>query len=283
VWQKYSGEVIPHARPPMGSPVGVRHRQVNQKLLLQNEYVAAENRILRALDPERSILAWYRRLIARKLDGSKFRISRRRPRIEPELEALIVRFVRENSGWGYDRSPEHWPISATLFRIRLSETSFADMGCNWHPSAASTPRGRISSLPTWPSWQAPLLHRGSAHLARSRHLLPPVLHSSGIAPRHSRRFDQTSRLRMDASDGSQRHRREFRFSSWTTMPSSDRDTKFCVAFLDVLRSSAIHRERNHQGKDNLLLFPYPDVSTKCRTARCRDQLGGLFKCYSRVA
>jgi putative transposase len=109
---------------------------VNQTLLLQNEYLAAENRILRAhlparmrlSDPERStlaeigkrlgraalqqvacvakpdtILAWYRRLIARKFDGSKLRTSPGRPRIAPELEALIVRCARENSGWGYDR------------------------------------------------------------------------------------------------------------------------------------------------------------------------------------
>ena len=81
---------------------------VNERLLLQNEYFAAENRILRAhlparmrlSDPERStlaeigkrlgrpalqqvacvakpdtILAWYRRLIARKFDGSKLRTS----------------------------------------------------------------------------------------------------------------------------------------------------------------------------------------------------------------
>src|SRR6266851_9915525 len=78
---------------------------VNQKLLLQNEYLAAENRILRThlpvrlrlSDPERSTLAeigkrlgrklrqaacvakpdtildWDRRLIARKFDGSKHR------------------------------------------------------------------------------------------------------------------------------------------------------------------------------------------------------------------
>ena len=109
---------------------------LNQKLLLQNEYLAAENRNLRAhlparmrlSDPERStlaeigkrlgrtalqqvacvanpdtILAWYRRLIARKFDGSKFRTSPGRPRIAPDVEALIVRFARENSGWGYDR------------------------------------------------------------------------------------------------------------------------------------------------------------------------------------
>jgi putative transposase len=105
---------------------------VNQKLLLQNEYLTAENRVLRAYlpvrmrlsDPERStlaeigkrlgrsalqqvacvakpdtILAW----IARKFDGSKNRTSPGRPAIKPELEALIVNFARENSGWGYDR------------------------------------------------------------------------------------------------------------------------------------------------------------------------------------
>ncbi len=50
-----------------------------------------------------TILAWYRKLIARKFDGSKHRDYPGRPRIAPEIEALIVRFARENSGWGYDR------------------------------------------------------------------------------------------------------------------------------------------------------------------------------------
>jgi hypothetical protein len=50
-----------------------------------------------------TILAWYRRLIAHKFDGSQFRASPGRPRIASDLEALIVRFARENSGWGYDR------------------------------------------------------------------------------------------------------------------------------------------------------------------------------------
>jgi len=109
---------------------------VNQELLLQNEYLAAENRVLRAhlparlrlSDPERStlaeigkrlgrkalaqvacvakpdtILAWYRRLVAQKFDGSKHRRYPGRPRIEAKVEALIVRMAKENSGWGYDR------------------------------------------------------------------------------------------------------------------------------------------------------------------------------------
>src|SRR5215831_4228829 len=109
---------------------------VNQELLLQNEYLAAENRILRAhlparlrlSDPERrtlaeigkrlgrkalekvacaakpdTILAWYQRLIAHKFDGSRSRPHPGRPRISAMVEELVVRFARENSGWGYDR------------------------------------------------------------------------------------------------------------------------------------------------------------------------------------
>src|SRR5580704_338172 len=108
---------------------------VNQELLLQNEYLAAENRILRAklparlrlCNPERAtlaeigkrlgrkalrevacvakpdILAWYRRLVAQKFDGSKHRQYPGRPAIDADVEALVVRMARENSGWGYDR------------------------------------------------------------------------------------------------------------------------------------------------------------------------------------
>ena len=45
-----------------------------------------------------TILAWYRRFVARKFDGSKLRTSPGRPRIASDVEALIVRFARENSG-----------------------------------------------------------------------------------------------------------------------------------------------------------------------------------------
>ena len=50
-----------------------------------------------------TILAWYRRLVAEKFDGSKRRRSPGRPRTSSEIEELVVRLARENSGWGYDR------------------------------------------------------------------------------------------------------------------------------------------------------------------------------------
>src|SRR6266404_6682166 len=108
---------------------------VNQELLLRNEYLAAENCILRAKLPSRlrlsnperatlaeigkrlgrkalsevacvarpdTILSWYRRLVAQKFDGSKHRQYPGRPAVPPEVEALVVRMARENTGWGYD-------------------------------------------------------------------------------------------------------------------------------------------------------------------------------------
>jgi putative transposase len=46
-----------------------------------------------------------------------------------------------------------------------------------------------------------------------------------------------------------------------------------------------HHERNHQGKDNLLLFPSPvqPPNPKQGKLRCRERLGGLLKCYERQA
>src|SRR5215831_12138457 len=109
---------------------------VNQELLLRNEYLAAENRILKAqikgrllLSEEEkatlaeiahrlgrkaleevactarpdTILGWYRKLIAKKFDGSRFRKRVGRPRIDEEIERLVVRMAKENPGWGYDR------------------------------------------------------------------------------------------------------------------------------------------------------------------------------------
>jgi putative transposase len=109
---------------------------VDQELLLRNEYLVTENRILRhqlkgrvrLSDGERktlaeigqklgrqalvevativkpaTILAWHRKLVAQKFDGSTQRKAPGRPMIDQEIEALIVRMAQENRSWGYDR------------------------------------------------------------------------------------------------------------------------------------------------------------------------------------
>ena len=109
---------------------------VDQELLLRNEYLVTENRILRnqitgrvrLSDRERqtladlgqklgkqalqevakivkpdTILAWHRMLVAQKCDGSQQRKAPGRPTIDQEVEALVVRMARENRAWGYDR------------------------------------------------------------------------------------------------------------------------------------------------------------------------------------
>ena len=161
---------------------------VNQRLLLQCEYLIAENRILRSQVPRRlrlsdserttlaeigrrlgrkylgevacvakpdTILAWYRRLIARKFDGSKHRSYPGRPRISADVEALIIRMAQENSTWGYDR------IAGALANLghHVSDQTIGNI-LRRHGVAPAPKRGRTLpggslSPPTWPSLPAP--------------------------------------------------------------------------------------------------------------------------------
>ena len=246
---------------------------VNQKLLLQNEYLAAENRILRAhlparmrlSDPERStlaeigkrlgraalqqvacvakpdtILAWYRRLIARKFDGSKLRTSPGRPRIAPELEALIVRFARENSGWGYDRivgalaNLGHAVSDQTVGNIlrrygiqpapkRSQNTTWKDFIASHMAVLAGTDFFTVEVL-TW---------RGLAtyYVLFFIHLESRRVSLAGLTKHPTAEWMiQMARNATDEGSGFLRGMRYL---------LHDRDTKFCAAFLDVLRSSGI--------------------------------------------
>src|SRR5262249_1235122 len=49
-----------------------------------------------------TLLAWHRKLIANKYDGSAFRTAGR-PRMSTEISNLVVRMAEENRGWGYLR------------------------------------------------------------------------------------------------------------------------------------------------------------------------------------
>ncbi len=44
-----------------------------------------------------------------------------------------------------------------------------------------------------------------------------------------------------------------------------------------------HQERNHQGKDNVILFPSEESGNEDAPIRCHERLGGLLKYYHRDA
>src|SRR5262249_55946627 len=72
----------------------------------------ARHEVARVAGPD-TILAWYRRLVVQKFDGSRCRAYPGRPRISPEVEAL-VRLARKNRGWGYDLSSARIPSLARI-------------------------------------------------------------------------------------------------------------------------------------------------------------------------
>ena len=59
------------------------------------------DQIATIVTPE-TLLAWHRKLIAQKYDGTAHRAARR-PRIAAEIEVLVVRMAAENRDWGYRR------------------------------------------------------------------------------------------------------------------------------------------------------------------------------------
>src|SRR5215831_7983825 len=116
--------------------LGAVTNSLDQELRLRNEYLLAENRLLRhqvrgrlrLTDGDRkelaaigqqlgrkalaeiatvakadTILAWNRKCAPPKCDGAKPCTAAGRPRVDKALETLVVRMAQENHSWGYDR------------------------------------------------------------------------------------------------------------------------------------------------------------------------------------
>ena len=342
---------------------------VNQELLLRNEYLAAENRILRAhlpsrlllSDAERSTLAeiakrlgrkalmeiariakadtildWYRRWVAQKFDGSRHRAYPGRPRVSPEVEALVVRFARENRGWGYDRMVG---ALANLGHL-VSDRTVGNL-LRRHHIAPAPERSRTT---TWMEF----IRSHTEVLAGADFFTVEVLTWQGLVTYYVLFFIEVGSRRVWLG-GITRHPD----SSWmaqvarnATMQDSgylngcryllhDRDQKFCPEFRETLAAGGVectpiparspnlnahaerwvrsikeeclsklilfgetslrrvvseylrhyHGERDHQGKDNLLLFPASALSKPGPQGaiRCQERLGGLLKYYRHAA
>lgn len=280
-----------------------------------------------------TILAWYRRLIAQKFDGSQYRQYPGRPRVRCEVVELTVQMARENPLWGYDR------IAGALGNLG-HEISDQTVG-NILRRFGIAPAPKRSQNTTWSGFIRShlavmagidfftvevLTWRGLAtyYVLFFLHLETRRVTLAGIT-RHPTTLwmEQIARNAVDEVSGSMR---QVRFAL------HDRDSKFCASFRGILRSGGItpialparspnlnafaerwvrsvkteclsrlilfgegslrraigeylehyHHERNHQGKDNLLLFPEAARPRALKVCR-RERLGGLLSYYGRAA
>jgi len=159
---------------------------VNQRLLLQCEYLIAENRILRShihgqlrlSDPERSTLASIAKRLGQKYltavacvcqTGDHFRLvsSFDCPQVRRFQTSsvswppthLVIHMARENSCWGYDRIAGALAHLGSPSRIRPSETFSSGTALRRLRYAAKSPVGRTSPPRTWRFWPAPTSSR----------------------------------------------------------------------------------------------------------------------------
>jgi hypothetical protein len=268
---------------------------VNQRLLLQCVYLVAENRILRShlpgkvglSDSERrtlaeigrrlgrkllsevacvakpeTILGWYRRLIARKFDGSKHRTYPGRPRVSPEVEALIVRMAKENGSWGYDR------IAGALANLGHHVSDQTVGNVLRHHGIPTAPKR--SQTTTWKDF----ISAHMAVLAGSDFFTVEVLTWRGLPTYYVLFFLHLESRRITLA-GMTRHPTE----AWMTQMARnavddtsgglrqcryvlhDRDAKFCAAFDDVLASDGIRCLRLPPRSPNLK--DYASHCTSC--------------------
>ncbi len=342
---------------------------VDEELLLRNEYLATENRILKAQitgrlllsDVEKKTLAdiayrlgrkaledvanvvkpetlmrWYRALVARKFDGSKSRRYPGRPRIEPELEQLVVRMATENVGWGYDRIVG---ALANLGYTLSDETVGNILRRNGIPPAPERKR-----TTTWKAF----IRAHMAVLTGTDFFTVEVLTLRGLVTYYVLFFIHLESRKVEVA-GLTPHpneawmtqiARNVTMDGWGFLQSRrylihDRDTKFTDSFRAIVKSIDVeplklpaqspnlnayaerwvksvkdeclsklilfgeaslrrtlrdyvthyHGERNHQGKDNVILFPSATKHIAAVTGPvvCRERLGGLLKYYYREA
>jgi transposase InsO family protein len=341
---------------------------VDQELLLRNEYLVTENRLLRqqikgrvhltngerktlagigkqlgkqALEEVASIvtpdtiLAWHRKLVAQKCDGSKQRKAPGRPSIDAELEALVVRMARENRSWGYDR------IVGALANLgyTLSDQTVGNIlkrhGIPPAPKRTKTTtwkefiRTHMAVLVATDFFTAEIWTLGGLvtyYVLFFIHLSNRKVHVAGVTPHpnHAWMTQIARNVTMEA----------WGFLAPGQYLIHDRDGKYCPAFQQLIDGAGVtrvplpprspnlnayaerwvrsvkeeclsrlilfgeaslwhalqeyvehyHRERNHQGKGNVLLFPTSRADERhTGPIHCRERLGGLLKYYDRTA
>jgi len=281
-----------------------------------------------------TILGWYRKLVARKFDGSRARRYPGRPRIDAAIEQLIVRMAKDNSDWGYDRiagalanlghNVSDQTVGNVLKRHGLVPAPERKRTTTW----AQFIRSHLAVLAGTDFFSVEVLtHRGllTFYVLFFIHLETRKVEVAGITAHPNERWMQQM-ARNVAMDG-------WGFLGNCRYLLHDRDTKYTESFRAIIKAGGVesvalpprspnlnayserwvrsakeeclsklilfgerslrravqnylvhyHQERNHQGKNNVLLFPQVQVTQAANPVQCRERLGGLLRYYHREA
>ena len=258
---------------------------VNQELPLRNEYLAAENRILRGQikgrlllsDGEKvtlaeiahclrrmaledvatiakpdTILGWYRKLIANKFDGPKWRRSIGRPKVDQEAERLVLQMARENPSWGYDR------IVGALANLghRLSDQTVGNVLRRHGISPAPKRRQSVS----WKSFIRS--HRDV--LVGMDFFTTEVLTLKGLTTYYVLFFIHLETRRVNLAgftpypdqEWMEQQARNMTMEEWGRLRGCryllhDRDAKFCKSFRDLIKTGSVNPLRLPARSPNL--------------------------------
>ena len=187
-----------------------------------------------------TLLGWYRRLIARKFDGSKSRRYPGRPRIDDEIEQWVVRMAQDNSDWGYDR------IVGAMANLgyRLSDQTVGNI-LQRHGIPPAPERKRTT---TW----ADFIRAHRAVLAGTDFFTVEVLTLRGLVTYYVLFFIHLDSRKVEVSGLTphpnerwmQQIARNVTMGDWGFLNSCrylihDRDTKYCQSFRDIIESGDV--------------------------------------------
>jgi hypothetical protein len=283
-----------------------------------------------------TILSWYRKLVANKFDGSKMHRTHGRPRMDEEMESLVVRMAKEHPSWGYDR------IVGAM----------ANLGHKFSDQTVGNILGRHDILPApqrkhTTSWKD-FIRTHLDVLAGTDFFTVEVVTLKGWITYYvlffihleSRKVYLAGMTDHPNEEWMQQIARNVTLESWGFLENCkyllhDRDGKFCPSFDQIIEAGKAktirlparspnlnsyaerwvrsvkedclsrlilfgesslrralqqyevhyHEERNHQGKENRLLFPRQTqpVGSDQGSVQCQQRLGGLLKYYYRQA
>ena len=282
-----------------------------------------------------TLMRWYRRLIADKFDGSNERKTPGRPRVNEEIEQLVIRMAKENPAWGYRR------IQGALANLghHIDKITVRNILRRHHidPAPKRSERGMRWSQFIKAHWEVLAatnfftVEVATWHGLVTYYVLVVMEVSTrrveivGITPHPNSAFmQQCARQLTDRCDGFLLGKR-YLIHDWDRKfteafdqylkdhgvepvvlpPRSPNLNSHCERFIGSIKSEVLNRmifvseaslrrairsylshyhgERNHQGLDNKLIAPPPDVGRTTGTLKRRKHLGGMLSYYYRQA